>query len=101
MSPLDPDLKRLLVHSRCAQRSADQLPTEAPLGFASRVVAARPPLTPVSVLGDIQRHARLSSCLAVAVIVAGLAVFLGWPKAPHPASGLPTALSFAANQLVP
>ena len=101
MSPLDPDLKRLLAHSRQSQSPAEEFPVEAPFGFASRVVAAWSPAPPVSVLGDIQRHARLSSCLAVVVIVAGLAVFLGWPKAPHPASGLPTALSFAANQLTP
>lgn len=101
MNPLDSDLKRLLAHSRQSQASAEVLSQEAPPGFASRVVAARSPLAPVSVLGDIQRHARLSSYLAVAVIVAGVAVYLGRPRAPHPASGLPTALSFAANQLSP
>ncbi len=101
MSPLDPDLKRLLAHSRRAPTAEDRISNESPNGFASRVVARWSPAAPVTVLGDIQRHARLSSCLAVVVIVAGVAVFLGWPKAPHPASGLPTALSFAANQLSP
>jgi hypothetical protein len=101
MSPLDPNLKRLLMHSRRALTEQDQLPNEAPFGFASRVVGAWSPASPVSVLSDLQRHARLSSCLAVVVIVIGGAVFLGWTRAPHPASGLPTALSFAANQLSP
>ena len=101
MSPLDPDLKRLLAHSRQAPTEGDQRSNNSPFGFASRVVAAWSPAAPVTVLGDLQRHARLSSCLAVVIIVAGVAVFLGWPKAPHPASGLPTALSFAADQLSP
>lgn len=101
MSPLDPDLKRLLAHSRRAPTNEDNLSSESPFGFASRVVSAWPPAETVTVLGDIQRYARLSSCLAMVVIVTGAAVFLGWSKVPHPASGLPTALSFAANQFSP
>ena len=96
MSELDPDLKRLLKWARAAVPSELE---EAPLGFASRVLAGGKPVAMPGLLHELQRVAWGLSCASLALILCGGLIWVSQRATPPPAGELSAALSFLANHL--
>lgn len=100
MNRLDSDLKRLMAWSRRAPASPPES-EEPPYGFATRVLASWRPVEPGSLLLQLKQIAWASGCVALGIIVCGVVLLLGQPQAPAPATGISSALSFAATSLTP
>jgi hypothetical protein len=100
MNRLDSDLKRLMTWSRRAPASPPE-PEEPPYGFATRVVASWHPAEPGSLLLQLRQIAWTSGCVALGIILCGIILLIGQEHAPEPATGISSALSFAATSLTP
>ena len=96
MSPLDPELKRLLQWARTTPASK---PEEIPFGFCGRVLASRQPAQPPTLFDELQRTAWGLSCVALALIVCGAIVLMSQRSFSPASEEVSSALNFLASNL--
>jgi len=100
MNQLDPQLKRLMVWARHAERRKSH-GDQAPRGFAGRVVSSWGSVPPRSLLSDLTQLAWIACSIALVVIVVGSSVLVHNTRHPELTGSLPSALNFAASQFTP
>ena len=98
MNRLNPELKRLM---NWARPGPAQKPDQAPLGFATRVLAGLESEHPAPALVVLERLVAISAWASAVVIVCGLIFLASQPRSSESALNFTSPYQFLAKNILP